>query len=130
MVYFQTDYLQVELHDASNVLITQWYGRCNSLQYRQGLIQIVRIARDRQVRLAVVDRRLLQPVSEDDLDWSYHVYAKAYSKLPLQRLAVVSAFNSEAENQQKRIYNKDMVRFETRKFDDLTSAYDWLVSTT
>lgn len=128
MVYFRTDYLQVEHHDANNVLITQWYGGCSSLQYRQALIQIVRIARDLQVPFAVLDRRLLQPVSEDDLRWSYNIYAKVYSQLPLQRLAIVSAFDAEAESQQKKLYSKQLIGFETRTFEDLTSAYDWLIA--
>jgi len=128
MVYFQTDYLQVEHHDANNILITQWYGGCSSLQYRQALIQIVRIARDLQIQYAVLDRRLLKPVSEDDLNWSYDVYAKAYAKLPLQRLAIVSAFDAEAEKQQKALYQTHKLGFETRNFEDLTSAYDWLTS--
>ncbi|MEJ8758624.1 hypothetical protein WG947_16535 [Pontibacter sp. H259] len=128
MVYFQTDYLQVEHHDANNVLITQWYGGCSSLQYRQALIQIIRIARELQVQHAVLDRRLLKPVSEDDLNWSYDIYAKAYAKLPLQRLAIVSAFDSEAEKQQKQLYKTHTLGFETRNFEDLTSAYDWLIS--
>lgn len=128
MVYFQTDYLQVEYHSSSDVLITQWYGGCSSLQYRQALIQIARITRELQSPYAVLDRRLQQPLSEDDLSWSFNIYAKAYSRLPLMRLAVVSAFNPKTETQQQHLYNQYKSRFETRTFTDLTSAYDWITS--
>ncbi|MBB6611513.1 hypothetical protein H7F15_10735 [Pontibacter sp. Tf4] len=128
MVYFQTDYLQVEHHSTSNVLITQWYGECSSLQYRQALIQIVRIARELQAEFAIMDRRLLQPVSEADLNWTYTVFAKSYSKLPLRKLAVIQAFDDHAEQQQQQLYQYLTNFIPTRTFEDLTSAYNWVTS--
>lgn len=128
MVYFRTDYLQVEYHSTNNVLISQWYGGCSSLQYRQALIQLVRIARELQVQHIVLDRRLLQPVSEEDLDWTYTIYARAYTRLPLKKVAIVQAFNSKTELQQQQLYQHISNHVPTRTFEDLTSAYDWLVS--
>ena len=128
MVYFQTDYLQVEHHEANNVLITQWYSGCSSLQYRQALISIVRIARELQVEFVVLDRRLLQPVSEDDLHWTYTIYAKTYAKLPIKKMAVIHSFHPETELQQQQLYKLLDTYIETRSFSDLTSAYDWLTS--
>lgn len=61
MVYFQTDYLLLEYHAASHVLLSQWYGRCSSLQYRQALIKLVRLIRDLNVPYAITDSRLLSP---------------------------------------------------------------------
>ena len=126
MVYFQTDYLQVEHHNTGNVLITQWYGGCSSLQYRQALINIIRITRELQVHFIVLDRRLLQPISEDDLHWTCTIYAKAYTKLPLKKLAVIHSFDQETERQQQQLHAQLESYIETRNFDDLTSAYDWL----
>jgi hypothetical protein len=128
MVYFQTDYLQVEHHEANNVLITQWYSDCSSLQYRQALINIARIARELQVEYAVMDRRLLQPVSEEDLHWTCTIFAKAYTKLPLKKVAVIHPFHPETELQQQQFYKQLESYIETRSFSDLTSAYDWLTT--
>ncbi|MBC5776002.1 hypothetical protein H8S95_18140 [Pontibacter sp. KCTC 32443] len=128
MVYFQTDYLQVEHHHTGNVLITQWYGGCSSLQYRQALINVIRIARELQVHCVVLDRRLLKPVSEDDLHWTCTIYAKAYAKLPLKKLAVIHSFDNETERQQQQLNAHIGTYIETRSFDDLTSAYDWVIS--
>ena len=126
MVYFQTDYLQVEHHEKNNVLITQWYSGCSSLQYRQALINIVRIARELQIEYAVLDKRLLQPVTEEDLHWTCTIFAKAYAKLPLKKMAVIHSFHPETEQQQQELYKQLEDYIETRSFSDLTSAYDWL----
>ncbi len=128
MVYLQTEYLQVEHHTANNVLITQWYNGCSSLQYRQALINIVRIARNLQVEHVIMDRRLLQPISEDDLNWTCTIYAKAYDKLPLKKIAVIHSFDNRTEQQQKKLYEQLAHRIETHTFDDLTSAYEWLTT--
>ncbi|NDK56787.1 hypothetical protein [Pontibacter fetidus] len=128
MVYFHTDYLQVEHHQSANVLITQWYGGCSSLQYRQALIQVIRIIKELQVTNAVLDRRLLKPISPDDLNWTTTVYAKAYTRLPLKKIAVINSFNQETERQQQQLYALLKTCIEVRTFDDLTSAYDWLTA--
>ena len=128
MVYFHTDYLQVEHHQNANVLITQWYGGCSSLQYRQALIQVIRIIKELEVSCAVLDRRLLKPVSADDLNWTNTVYAKAYTKLPLKKIAIISSFNQDTERQQQQLNAQLQSFIEMRTFDDLTSAYDWLTT--
>lgn len=128
MVYFHTDYLQVEYHQNANVLITQWYGECSSLQYRQALIQVTRIIKELEVTYAVLDRRLLKPISADDLNWTNTVYAKAYTRLPLKKIAVISSFNQETERQQQQLHAQLQTSIETRTFEDLTSAYDWLTT--
>lgn len=127
-MYYKTDYLQVEYHNISDVLIAQWYAGCSSLQYRQALIRIIRLARELHVQNAVLDRRLLQPVSEEDLNWTCTIYVSAYAKLPLKRLAVINAFDSRTERQQQKLYAQLSSYVTIRSFDDLTSAYDWLTS--
>lgn len=130
MVCLHTHYLHVEYHEQDNVLISQWYGSCSSLQYRQALILSLRLARDYQIRYAVTDRRLLPPLSESDLTWTTEVYHKALKSLPIKRFAIIRSFNQEAERQHvKLIENRtSTTQIETRAFEDLTSAYEWIVT--
>lgn len=130
MVYLHTDYLLVEYHASSHVLLSQWYGKCSSLQYRQALIKLVRLARQLGVPYAINDSRLLSPLDPDDLAWTRDVYAQAFSQLPLKRSASLNPFDPTAERQIQQIFSnyKSNPSFELKEFDDLTSAYEWLVS--
>ena len=126
MVYFQSDYLLLEHHAASNVLLSQWYGKCSSLQYRQALIKMIRLARQLAPSYTITDSRLLFPLQPDDLAWTRDVFAKAFRKLPLKRAASLSPFDATADRQIHLI--SQQFPFETKEFEDLTSAYDWLTS--
>ncbi len=131
MVCLHTPYLHVEYHKQDNVLISQWYGTCSSLQYRQALILSLRLAKEYHIDFAVTDRRLLPPLSESDLAWTRQIYQKAFNALPLKRFAIVKPFNEEAEQQQLNLINSRMTtaKIEARAFEDLTSAYEWLMTT-
>ncbi len=130
MVYFDSDYLHVEYHAATNVLISQWYGGCSSLQYRQALIKGIRLTKELNIQYAVLDERMMPPLSSEDFDWMLEVYVRAFTRLPLKRFAVVNAFDAVTLKQFQRIFLncEHEAAFVTRSFDDLTSAYDWLVS--
>lgn len=130
MVYFQTDYLLLEYHVASQVLLSQWYGKCSSLQYRQALIKLIRLARELEVHYTIMDSRLLTSLDPDDLAWTRDVYAQAFKQLPLKRSASLTPFDPTAHRQFQQVFiNRTYPPpFETREFDDLTSAYDWLIS--
>jgi hypothetical protein len=129
MVYLHTDYLLVEYHASSHVLLSQWYGKCSSLQYRQALIKLVRLARQLGAPYAIIDSRLLAPLDPDDLAWTRNVYAQAFSQLPLKRSASLKPFDPAAERQIQQVFSSQhKLPFEMREFDDLTSAYDWLTS--
>ncbi|QCR24242.1 hypothetical protein [Pontibacter sp. SGAir0037] len=130
MVFFDSNYLHVEYYAATNVLVTQWYGGCSSLQYRQALIKGLRISKELQVEYAIIDERMMPPLSSEDFQWLRHTYLKAFNKLPFKRFAVVNAFDNTALKQLKKVHQFTEIEapFETRAFDDLTSAYDWLIS--
>lgn len=130
MVCLHTDYLHVEYHEQDNVLLSQWYGTCSSLQYRQALILLLRLAKEHHINLFVTDRRLLPPLSEDDLIWTTEIYLRAFNALPLKRLAIIKPYNQEAEQQQLKMINTrvNKSKIEARAFEDLTSAYEWLLA--
>jgi hypothetical protein len=128
MICLHTDYLHIEYYSAHSVLISQWYGRCSSLQYRRALIQSIRLCRELAIKYAVLDYRLLPALPEEDQKWTTNIFLKAFTHLPFKRIAVVSSFDSEAEAQlQQFLHDKRFpLLFEARTFEDLTSAYDWL----
>lgn len=130
MVYLHTDYLLVEYHAASHVLLSQWYGKCSSLQYRQALIKVIRLARQLAAPYAITDSRLLAPLDPEDLAWTRDIYAQAFRQLPLKRSASLNPFNSTADRQIQQIFSAkgNQLPFETKEFEDLTSAYNWLTS--
>jgi hypothetical protein len=130
MVYLNTEYLLVEYHASSHVLLSQWYGKCSSLQYRQALIKVIRLARQLGAPYAINDSRLLAPLDPEDLAWSRDVYAHAFSQLPLKRTAALNPFDPTAGRQIQQIFSraKQSLPFEIKEFDDLTSAYNWLIS--
>lgn len=130
MVYFDSNYLHVEYYAASNVLISQWYGGCSSLQYRQALIKGIRLTKELGVEYAIMDERLIPPLSNEDFNWTRDFYMRALHRLPLKRVALVNAFDAAAEDQLLQMYHPQngSLPFETCTFDDLTSAYEWLTS--
>lgn len=130
MICFDSEYLHVELYEGPNVLVTQWYGRCTSQQYREALLKFNSYVRLYNVPYAIADRRLLPAVSDEDIDWTVNEYLKLFVKLPLKRFAVLNSFDENAAQHLTRFMNNKQfpIPFEVQAFEDLTSAYDWLVS--
>lgn len=130
MVYLHTHYLHVEYHEKDNVLISQWYGTCSSLQYRQALILSLRLIKEHNIDNAITDRRLLPPLPEADLLWTTEVYHQALKTSSLKRFALVIPFDEQARQQQSILIKnrKETAKIEARAFEDLTSAYEWLLA--
>jgi hypothetical protein len=130
MVCFDSEYLHVELYENPNVLVTQWYGNCTSQQYREALLRFISHVKQYKVQYAIADRRLLSALPEEDIDWTLNDYLETFRQLPLKKFAVLSSFDEAAEDYTYRFFNDKRypIPFEVQDFDDLTSAYDWLVS--
>lgn len=130
MVCFDSEYLHVELYEGPNVLVTQWYGRCSSQQYREALLKFNSYVRLYNVPYAIADRRLLPALSPEDVEWTLNDFLELFSKLPLKRFAILNSFDEDAVINFTRLSSNKRfpVPFEIQEFEDLTSAYDWLVS--
>lgn len=130
MVCFEAEYLRVELYENPKVLVTQWYGECTSNEYRQALIRFLELVKKHDVKFAIADRRLLPKISVEDMRWTLTDYLAEFSNLPLKRFAVLKSFNADRDKHLKQFLNNEHhpLAFETKAFDDLTSAYDWLVT--
>ena len=130
MICFDSEYLHVELYEGPNVLVSQWYGKCTSQQYREALLRFNSYVRLYNVRYAIADRRLLPALAPEDVDWTTNEFLEFFSQLPLKRFAILNSFDEDAVIDFTRLtHNKRFpVPFEIQEFEDLTSAYDWLVS--
>ncbi|MBC5994809.1 hypothetical protein [Pontibacter cellulosilyticus] len=130
MVCFDSEYLHVELYEGPNVLVSQWYGRCTSQQYREALVKFNSYVRLYNVPYAIADRRLLPALSPEDAEWTLNDFLELFSKLPLKRFAILNSFDEDAVVDFTRLSSNKRfpVPFEIQEFEDLTSAYDWLVS--
>jgi hypothetical protein len=130
MVLFDSAYIHLEYYTAHHVLVSQWYGGCSSQQYRDAVTMTSNYIKRMRIPFAISDRRMLPPLSPQDIEWTVNDYVKEFRQLPLKRFAVINSFDEVAAEQVHYFLNdKDNpLPFEARVFDDLTSAYEWLVS--
>ncbi|GAB3823259.1 hypothetical protein [Pontibacter rugosus] len=130
MVLFEASYLHLAYYAAHDVLISQWYGRCTSSEYRDALERFMHYVVSMNIQYAISDRRLLPPLSDEDAQWTTEVFLEGFRKLPLKRFAIIKSFSSSAGKQlHNSICNKYRpLSFEAKSFNDLTSAYDWLTT--
>jgi hypothetical protein len=130
MVCFDSEYLHVELYENPNVLVTQWYSKCTSQQYREALLRFISYVKQYNVQYAIADRRLLPALPDEDIEWTLNTFLEIFYQLPLKRFAALNSFDEAAEDYTYRFFNDKRypVPFEVQIFDDLNSAYDWLVS--
>ena len=130
MVLFDSEYIHVEYYAAHHVLVSQWCGGCSSEQYRDAVNMTSHFIKDLHVPFAISDRRLLPPLSLEDIQWTIRDFLPEFCELPLRRFAVINSFDDVAAEQLVYFLNSKQypLPFEAQVFDDLTSAYEWLVS--
>lgn len=130
MVCFDTEYLRVELYENPKVLVTQWYGECTSKEYREALLRFIELVKEHDVLFAIADRRLLPEISDEDMRWTLSNYLAVFTELPLKRFAVLKSFNEDHDKHLSMFLSNEhySLPFETKAFDDLTSAYDWVTA--
>lgn len=130
MVLFSAPYLHLEYYAAHQVLVSQWYCGCNSQEYREAVEMIMHHVRTMNIPYAISDRRLLPALSPEDLEWSLKVLAEDFIKLPLKRFAIIRSFDEQATKQLYAFLENASFppTFQVQVFEDLTSAYEWLVS--
>ncbi len=130
MILFDSDYIHLEYYAAHHVLVSQWYSGCSSRQYREAVTMTSHYIQEMNIPYAISDRRLLPPLSPEDIAWSVNEYIQTFVKLPLKRVAIINSFDEHAAEQLHYFINNPQfpLPFQMRAFDDLTSAYEWLVS--
>ncbi|RDV14178.1 hypothetical protein DXT99_16455 [Pontibacter diazotrophicus] len=130
MVLFDTEYIHLEYYAAHHVLVSQWYGGCSSLQYREAVTITSQYIRELHIPFAISDRRLLPPLPREDIQWTAQDFLPEFCQLPLKRFAAINSFDEVAAEQLVHFLNSKQypLPFEAQVFEDLTSAYEWLLS--
>ncbi|MCX2741307.1 hypothetical protein [Pontibacter anaerobius] len=131
MVLSSTPYHHLEYYAAHKVIVSQWYGQCTSEEYRETLHHFLHLVESMGIPYAISDRRLLPPISLEDTRWTLREFMDKFRRLPLKRFAFINSFDPHAEKQLEHFVNNDKViafPFEVAVFEDLTSAYDWLMA--
>lgn len=130
MVLFDSEYMHLEYYAAHHVLVSQWYSGCSSEEYRKATTMTSRYIQKMNIPFAISDRRLLHPLPVEDLLWTVTEFLKEFSQLPLKRFAIINYFDEAAADQLHYFLHSKRypLNFEAQVFDDLTSAYEWLLS--
>ncbi|WP_162053579.1 hypothetical protein [Pontibacter pamirensis] len=130
MVLFDTEYIHLEYYAAHHVLVSQWYGGCSSQQYRAAVTITSQYIKDLRIPFAISDRRLLPPLPWEDIQWTAQDFLPEFCQLPLKRFAAINSFDEVAAEQLVHFLNSKQypLPFEAQVFEDLTSAYEWLLS--
>ena len=130
MVLFDAEYIHLEYYTAHHVLVSQWYGGCSSEEYRSTVTMTSRYIRKMNIPFVLSDRRLLHQLSPEDLRWTATEFLMEFRQLPLKRFAIINCFDEVAADQLHSFLHNERypLPFEARVFEDLTSAYEWLVS--
>lgn len=107
MVLSETPYLHVEYYAAHDVIVSQWYGRCTSQEYRGALSRFLHFVASMGIKHAIADRRLLPPLPPEDAQWTVNEYREEFRKLSLKRFAIINSFDPAASEQlQHFLFNK------------------------
>ncbi|OKL41117.1 hypothetical protein [Pontibacter flavimaris] len=133
MVLASTPFHHIEYYAAHNVIVSQWYGRCTSQEYRNTLLQFLHLVDEMHTPYAIADRRLLAAISLEDARWTLQEFLEGFRRLPLKRFAFINSFDPVAQKQLQYFMNTNKIEpfpFEVAVFEDLTSAYEWLVAAT
>ncbi|MFD3002231.1 hypothetical protein ACFS7Z_17805 [Pontibacter toksunensis] len=130
MVLFDSEYIHLEYYAAHHVLVSQWYGGCSSQQYREAVTMTSHYIRELKIPFAISDRRLLPPLPMEDIQWTARDFLPEFCQLPLIRFAAINSFDEVAAEQLIHFLNSKQypLPFEAQVFEDLTSAYEWLLS--
>ncbi|WP_347159528.1 hypothetical protein [Pontibacter chitinilyticus] len=119
----------MEFYAAHGVLISQWYGKCSSQQYREAMLLASSVIAQEGAPFFILDSRLLSQIPQQDELWTNSEFLATFRQLPLRRFALLNSFNEGAARQMHHfLHPAQPLSFNVRIFDDLNSAYDWLIA--
>jgi len=120
-------YLRILLHEQTQVLETEWLDFANSQQLRSSLLEALRLGRQHHVRGWIGNNTKMRTIRPTDQDWMNLEWFPEFSKLKINRLAVV--VSNDALNQMgiDNILTRasSHVPFDTRYFASVEEARRW-----
>jgi hypothetical protein len=92
---YSTPYLYIYLHQTTHpTLELHWLDFVMSADFRNSLLELMRLARQYQAQALIADNRLLRALRQADLQWSGDLVFKGLSDLGGQRFAVVESLDA------------------------------------
>jgi hypothetical protein len=92
---YSTPYLHIYLHQTTHpTLELHWLDFVMSADFRNSLLELMRLARQYQAQALIADNRLLRALRQADLQWSGDLVFKGLSDLGGQRFAVVESLDA------------------------------------
>ncbi|MBO3270001.1 MULTISPECIES: hypothetical protein [Hymenobacter] len=126
-VLFAVPYLNILLDERTRVLETEWLDFANSQQLRSSLMEALRLGRHHRVRGWIGNNAKMRTIRPTDQDWMNQEWFPEFTKLGVDRLAVV--VSNDALNQMgiDNILTRASahVPFDTRYFASVDDARRW-----
>jgi hypothetical protein len=92
---YSTQYLNILLHTTTHTTIElQWLDFVPSADFRASMEELMRLARQHQVKALIADNRLLRALRQADLEWSGNLVFNGFSNLGAERFAVVESLDA------------------------------------
>lgn len=92
---FSSPYLHILLHRTTHrTLELQWLDFVPSADFRASMTELMRLAKQHDVKALIADNRLLRALRQADLQWSGELVFDGLSKLGGRRFAAVESLDA------------------------------------
>lgn len=131
-IIYRTSFVQLHHDPTGATLETEWLDFTNSEQLRSTLTEALRLARQHRIKAWVANNTLLRTIRPADQDWINQEWFPEFTKLGVQRLAIVES--QDALN--RMAINSIMQRatahipFDTQYFAGADEARRWAAEAT
>ncbi len=131
LTIYRTTYLTLHHEPLSATLEIEWLSFVNSEQLRTSLQEVLRLARLHRIRGYIANNTLLRTIRPTDQDWINEVWFPEFSKLGVQRLAIVNSQDGLNRMGIDTIMQRatEHAPQATRYFDDAAAARQWAAAT-
>ena len=126
-VIYTTSYLLLHHDPVGATLETEWLDFVNSEQLRTSLNEALRLGRLHRVKGWIGNNTRMRTIRPADQDWMNHEWFPEFSKLGVQRLAVVMSQDALNRMGINTIIQRatEHVPFDTQYFSDAAAARSW-----
>ncbi|MGI4865414.1 MAG: hypothetical protein ACRYFZ_15940 [Janthinobacterium lividum] len=92
---FSNEYINIFLHSTTHeTLEFQWLDFVPSVDFRIGIEELARLARQHRAKAMLADNRLIRALRQADLEWSGNLIFRGLSDLGGRRFAVVESLDA------------------------------------
>jgi hypothetical protein len=131
-VIYHTSFVQLHHDPSGATLETEWLDFTNSEQLRSTLTEALRLARQHRVKAWVANNTLLRTIRPADQDWINQEWFPDFTKLGVQRLAIVESQDALNRMAITSIMQRATahIPFDTQYFGTADEARRWAAGAT